>query len=228
VAAVGGTLESDTARRIPRERSHRSHPPRPRPGDPPGHCVPPARREIGRILRQILERRLYLELGFESFEDYVVERLDLSPRTARRLVRLARAPEAVATAFREGRITLLAAEAILRGAPHDETVTLRTLQEQVRPELDFWAPPDIAGLFLACERGGGSQPVASAPATEGRNLRAEGGQGCAGVGSARSVMESHAVPLSLPTSTSSAAAQRAEGERSKPDGTTSEASTGRG
>jgi hypothetical protein len=105
--------------------------------------------EIGRILRQILERGLYRELGFESFEDYVVERLDLSPRTARRLVRLARAPEAVATAFREGRITLLAAEAILRGAPLDETVTLRRLQEQVRPEIDFWAPPDVARLFLA-------------------------------------------------------------------------------
>jgi hypothetical protein len=55
----------------------------------------------------------------------------------------------VATAFREGRITLLAAEAILRGAPLDETVTLRKLQEQVRPEIDFWAPPDVARLFLA-------------------------------------------------------------------------------
>ena len=105
--------------------------------------------EIGRILRQILERGLYRELGFESFEDYVVERLDLSPRTARRLVRLARAPEALATAFREGRVTLLAAEAILRGAPLDETVTLRKLQEQVQPEVDFWAPPDVARLFLA-------------------------------------------------------------------------------
>jgi hypothetical protein len=105
--------------------------------------------EIGRILRQILERRLYRELGFESLEGYVVERLDLSPRTARRLVRLARAPEVVATAFREGRITLLAAEAILRGAPLDETVTLRRLQEQVRPEIDFWAPPGVARFFLA-------------------------------------------------------------------------------
>ena len=105
--------------------------------------------EIGRILRRILERGLYRELGFEGFEDYVVERLDLSPRTARRLVSLARAPEAVATAFREGRITLLAAEAILRGAPLDESVTLRKLQEQVRPEVGFWAPPDVARLFLA-------------------------------------------------------------------------------
>jgi hypothetical protein len=105
--------------------------------------------EIGRVLRQILERGLYRELGFGSFEDYVVEHLDLSSRTARRLVRLARAPEAVATAFREGRITLLAAEAILRGAPLDETVTLRRLQEQVQPEVDFWAPSDVARLFLA-------------------------------------------------------------------------------
>jgi hypothetical protein len=105
--------------------------------------------EIGRILRQILERGLYRELGFGTFEDYVVERMDLSPRTARRLVRLARAPEAVATAFREGRITLLAAEAIMRGAPLDETVTLRKLQEQVPPEIDFWAPPAVARLFLA-------------------------------------------------------------------------------
>jgi hypothetical protein len=105
--------------------------------------------EIGRILRQVVTRALYGELGFERFEDYVAERLDLSPRTARRLVRLARAPEPVATAFREGRITLLAAEAILRGAPLDETLTLRRLQEQVRPEIDFWAPPDVARLFLA-------------------------------------------------------------------------------
>jgi hypothetical protein len=40
--------------------------------------------EIGRILRQVVERKLYRELGFESFESCVRERLDLSPRTARR------------------------------------------------------------------------------------------------------------------------------------------------
>ena len=38
-----------------------------------------------------MDRKLYRELGFESFEGYVEERLDLSPRTARRLVRLAAA-----------------------------------------------------------------------------------------------------------------------------------------
>jgi hypothetical protein len=74
--------------------------------------------EIGRILRQRVDRKLYREIGFESFERYVPERLDLSPRTARRLVRLARAEHAapaVASAFRESRITLLQAEVLLRG-----------------------------------------------------------------------------------------------------------------
>ena len=47
--------------------------------------------EIGRMLSQLLERKLYREFGFESFERYVQERLDLSPRTVRRLVRLAQA-----------------------------------------------------------------------------------------------------------------------------------------
>jgi len=74
--------------------------------------------EIGRVLRQVVDRRLYRDLGFDTFERFVVERLDGSPRTARRLVRLARAEHrrpAVATAFRTGRITLLQAEALVRG-----------------------------------------------------------------------------------------------------------------
>ena len=108
--------------------------------------------EVGRILRQILDRRLYRELGFESFEDYVRERIDLSPRTARWLVRLARAPEEVATAFREGRITLLHAEAVLRGAPLDAGVTLRRLQEQARPG-GFWAPRVSRGSSSRWSRG---------------------------------------------------------------------------
>jgi hypothetical protein len=108
--------------------------------------------EIGRILRQVLERKLYRELGFESFERYVQERLDLSPRTARRLVRLARAehgaPE-VASAFREGRITLLQAEVLLRGGRVEAReslelalrVTLRRLEDEVLPRrVAFWAP----------------------------------------------------------------------------------------
>jgi hypothetical protein len=117
--------------------------------------------EIGRILRQVLERKLYRELGFESFERYVQERLDLSPRTARRLVRLARAEHgvpAVASAFREGRITLLQAEVLLRGGSPEARkslemalrVTLRRLEDEGLPrKVAFWAPPEVAALFEA-------------------------------------------------------------------------------
>jgi hypothetical protein len=114
--------------------------------------------EIGRILRQVVERKLYRELGFESFERYVEERLDLSPRTARRLVRLARAEHgapAVASAFRAGRITLLQAEVLLRGEKPEALelalrVTLRRLEDEVLPRrVAFWAPPEVAALFEA-------------------------------------------------------------------------------
>jgi hypothetical protein len=117
--------------------------------------------EIGRILRQVLERELYRELGFESFERYVQERLDLSARTARRLVRLARAEHgapAVASAFREGRITLLQAEVLLRGGSVEAReklemalrVTLRRLEDEVLPrQVAFWAPREVAALFEA-------------------------------------------------------------------------------
>jgi len=111
--------------------------------------------EIGRILRQVRDRRLYQELGLPSFERYVFERFDLAESTARRLVRMARAEHshpAVATAFREGRITLLQAEALLRGGSLElaEKVTLRRLEQEVLPgEVDFWAPPEVARLFRA-------------------------------------------------------------------------------
>jgi hypothetical protein len=98
--------------------------------------------EIGRVLRQVVDRKLYRELGFESFERYVTERLDLSPRTAR-------APE-VATAFREGRITQLQAEVLLHGGRVEraEAVTLRRLEDEVLPrEVAFWAPSAVATLF---------------------------------------------------------------------------------
>ena len=109
--------------------------------------------EIGRVLRQVLDRKLYRELGFESFERYATERLDGSARTARRLIRLARAeqrtPE-VATAFRAGRITLLQAEVLLRGGSvaRAEKVTLRRLEDEVlETKVVFWAPRTVAALF---------------------------------------------------------------------------------
>ncbi len=109
--------------------------------------------ELGRLLRPVLDRRLYRELGFASFEEYVRERLDVSPRTARRLVRIARAERTaprVASAFHRGALTLLQAEALLRGGGSVEGaqgVTLRRLQEGAPPKLAFHAPPDVASLF---------------------------------------------------------------------------------
>ncbi len=120
--------------------------------------------EVGRILRQVADRELSAELGFESFERYVRERLDLAPRTARRLVALARSEHrapAVATAFREGRIQAFQAEAIARVADRASArawveraraVSYRRLLDEVdavpRRAIVFHAPPGVAQLFL--------------------------------------------------------------------------------
>ena len=124
--------------------------------------------ELGRILRQVVGRGLHRELGFESFERYVRERLDLAPRTARRRVALARTEQrapAVAHAFREGRVTAFQASAISEVASREsarrwvaaaERVSLRRLEEELeaapRAEIVFFAPPEVAAFFLAMVR----------------------------------------------------------------------------
>jgi hypothetical protein len=121
--------------------------------------------ELGRVLKQVVDRKLYQELDFESFERYVAERLDLSPRTARRLVRLARAEHsapAVANAFREGRITLLQAEVLLRGGSVDlaQRVTLLRLEDDVSERrVEFRAPRKVAELFVALARSVGLEAM---------------------------------------------------------------------
>jgi hypothetical protein len=126
--------------------------------------------DLGQILRQILERRLYRELGFQSFERYAEERADLSPRTARRRVRLARlgaASSALASAFRQGTLTErqtelvgeLSAPATAQGwVAFAAGVTLRRLEDEiaaVRGEagtVTFAAPPEAVSVFaLALE-----------------------------------------------------------------------------
>jgi hypothetical protein len=122
--------------------------------------------EMGAMLRQVVDRRLYRELGFESFERYVTERLDLSPRTARRMVRLARAEHGapqLARAFGAGALTAFQAEALLRvpgigtsaaeepWVSHAQRVTLRRLDDDVpglRAAIVFQAPVDVAEFFL--------------------------------------------------------------------------------
>jgi hypothetical protein len=119
--------------------------------------------ELGRLLRQVAERKLYRELGFESFERYVRERLDAAPRTARRLVRLARAEHTaprVADAFRRGEVSAFQADVLLRvSRPETEArwlalaqrTTLRRLEAeanaQPRAAVAFHAPPEVAVLF---------------------------------------------------------------------------------
>ncbi len=122
--------------------------------------------ETGRILRQMVERRLFTELGFPDLARYAAERLDVSARTARRLVALARtehrAPE-VAIAFREGRIHAFQGQVLARVADHESArawveraraVTFRRLEEDVegappeRAAIAFPAPPEVAEFFL--------------------------------------------------------------------------------
>lgn len=121
--------------------------------------------DLGRILRQVLERGLHRELGFPSFERYVEERVDVSPRTARRWVRFARlgpAGSAVAAAFRSGGITARQASAIAEavdGRAQGEAVSFaqRVTLARLERELDaagggagpisFLAPPGAANVF---------------------------------------------------------------------------------
>jgi len=132
--------------------------------------------EIGRILRQVVERKLYRELRVESFERYVQERLDLSPRTARRLVRLARAEHgtpAVAGAFREGRITLLQAEVLLHGvAQFAEPSHLVPLGLRAGRGLES----DDAMCLSPPSRGARGKPGDSRAGARRPDLRTQGGE----------------------------------------------------
>jgi hypothetical protein len=122
--------------------------------------------DLGRILRQVLERRLYRELGFGSFERYVEERVDISPRTARRWVQMARlgpAGSAVANAFRDGLLTPKQASLVSETVPPAQQpeaiafaqgVTLRRLEDELgardtaREVITFSAPPEAANVFF--------------------------------------------------------------------------------
>jgi hypothetical protein len=122
--------------------------------------------DLGRILRQVQERRLYRELGFGSFERYARERIDISPRTARRWVRMARlgpAGSAVANAFRDGLLTPKQASLVSETVPPAQQpeaivfaqgVTLRRLEDELgardmaRDAISFTAPPEAANVFL--------------------------------------------------------------------------------
>ncbi len=72
---------------------------------------------LGALLRQIRDRRLWNPLGFADFEGYVRERLGMSARTARRLIRAEAAGwrhPSLKTACLEGRLTTLKASVLVR------------------------------------------------------------------------------------------------------------------
>jgi hypothetical protein len=171
--------------------------------------------EIGRILRQILERRLYHELGFESFEDYVVERVDLSARTARRLPRRA-GPGAGGRCVPRG--TDHAARR--RGDPAG-SAPRRDGDAPQAPGADpagdrLLGSSDVARLLLA--RAGSSPPFPLRRPKVAIFTPKAGKAALAWAGPGR--RSSHASnPLVVSCSASSAAAQRAAGERSRTDST---------
>jgi hypothetical protein len=118
--------------------------------------------ETGRILRQVVDRGLYRELDFESLDRYVTERLDLSPRTARRLVALARAEHrapAVATAFRTGRVTALQALALAKVAHAGNAATPATYSTASTPS----GPSTAATLSTASTPSDPSSPPPPSP-----------------------------------------------------------------
>jgi hypothetical protein len=130
------------------------------------HALQHLDHDLGVLLKEIQDRRLYRELGFTRFDRYVEERVDVAPRTARRWVRIARLGGpfgVVATAFRTGALTEMQAALVAKVCtPETASVwlgiarqaTLRRLEAEVAaaaPEaqrVSFLAPPEVATVFL--------------------------------------------------------------------------------
>jgi hypothetical protein len=120
--------------------------------------------DYGRVLRQMVDARLFAEIGFPGLARYAQERLDCSPRTARRLVALARSERRVpglANVFQRGTLHALQAQAVARVADaasagawiaRARAVSYRRLAQDTgafeRAEISFRAPREVAKLFL--------------------------------------------------------------------------------
>ncbi len=98
------------------------------------------------LLRAVSERRLHRSLGVPSFAAYARERLGMSPRRARSLVRIERAGDRCAPlreAFRNAKLSWVQADALAglmdsvsddqaaRWVAHAERVSVRRLQDDV-------------------------------------------------------------------------------------------------
>jgi len=127
--------------------------------------------ELGPLLRRVAGRRLYRLRGFPTFEAYARERLGISPRKARALLRLERAGDrcpALVEAYRDGTLSWVQAHAIapllfFEGAPfwggawveRAEFVSVRRLEDDVERALVL-AESDpgifrVAGGISPCE-----------------------------------------------------------------------------
>jgi hypothetical protein len=130
---------------------------------------------IGRLLLLLLDRRLDRDLGFDSFEHYVRERVGFSLRKARALIALGRGvarDTALGGAYGAGKISWVQALVLLplirRGAParpwifRAGEITLR----QLSAEAD-------AAIELAVLAGGpvGSPPSSGTPQPEGEGVQ---------------------------------------------------------
>jgi hypothetical protein len=140
--------------------------------------------KIGSLLMEVAGRHLHRSWGFSRLDAFVRERLGLSPRKARMLLRLERAARrcpALGEAYRDARISWVRAHAlvpIVIAAPNRashwiawaQRVTVRRLEEDVRRALGQAesAPEAFAATGgLPPETRSGELPGARAPATRG-------------------------------------------------------------
>ena len=103
--------------------------------------------EIGALLTVVVDRRMHTALGFATQERYAKERLGISGRKGRSLIRIERATRrcpALATAYREGALSSVQAEALVPlvlldvngrwsdpWVRHARAVTVRRLRDDV-------------------------------------------------------------------------------------------------
>ncbi len=147
------------------------------------HALQTTEPRIGRLLRVVVDHRLYRSLGYAAFHDYVRERLGISVRKTWALLKIEKATlrsEDFGRAYREGRLSWVRALTLLpvldrAHAPawvaRAELVTVRRLcdevdwvlaaRDAVGPHTSL-APPPLDGRL--------SSPVAVPSVDECRNL----------------------------------------------------------
>jgi hypothetical protein len=143
--------------------------------------------EIGARLASVATRRLYRALGFSSLEHYARERLGVSPRKARALLRLERAAgscAALGRAYRNGELSWVQAQTLIPLLLSDEAsrwgpawvdwarrVSMRRLQDDVdralvirESDVNEWLR--CGGLPASGDRQMGAQPSAPEQTSE--------------------------------------------------------------